>query len=190
MFLRHPFDWIPAMARQRAFIVSFVATLFVMAVFQFLLDPPLRTAAAPAGIVSFELAGTTDKAFQIMVSWENVKTDNTAPLPETLPLLAALGLGFDFLFMPIYASALSLGILLAAKGRSGVWPLAGNVLGWGALIAPIFDAIENVVLFKILLGGAIAPHPQIAFWCASIKFSLIILGILYGLIGWLFPHQK
>jgi hypothetical protein len=91
--------------------------------------------------------------------------------------------------MPVYATALSLGILLAEERRKGIWPALGKSLGWGAFAAALFDATENIALFTILSGTVAAPFPQIAFWCASVKFALILLGLVYGLAGWLLPQK-
>jgi len=104
-------------------------------------------------------------------------------------LKSAFGLGFDFLFMPVYATALSLGILLAVDRRRGVWSTLGKALGWGAFAATVFDAVENTALFSILQGNIVAPYPQVAAGCATVKFVLIFLGLFYGLTGWLWPEK-
>ena len=150
---------------------------------------PLKTDVAPAGIVSFELAGTTDKAFQILVSWEPVRDSNGSAIQVT-KLYAAFGLGIDYLFMPIYAIALALATLLAAGKYTGWIKSLGALAGWGALSAAVFDAVENFALWKILLGEFNSPYPKVAFYCASIKFTLLILGLLYAIVGWLWPKRN
>ena len=177
MFIQHPLEFIPQKARSRLFYLFIGLTAAGFLIFQFL-DQPLRTLAAPSGIVSFELAGSIDNAKAMMESWNQAALLNNA-----------FGLGFDFLFMPVYATALSLGILLAVYRRTGFWPNIGKILGWVAYIAIGFDSIENVALFAILHGNNVMPVPQVAFWCASIKFGIIIIGSFYGLIGWLFPER-
>jgi hypothetical protein len=175
--MRHPLDFFPPNVRKPLFFLFLGLTIAFFAVFQ-VLDQPMRTPAAPAGIVSFELAGNADKAGAMVASWD-----------AGARLNAAFGLGFDFLFMPVYATALSLGVLLAAGRRRGIWPMAGKILGWGAFAATVFDSVENIALFSILSGNIVAPYPQVAFWCASLKFALILLGLVYGLAGWLFPQK-
>jgi hypothetical protein len=101
---------------------------------------------------------------------------------------AAFGLGFDFLFMPVYATALRAALLLAAGRLPGAWSTLGNALGRGAYIATLFDAIENIAPFSIL-NGSVGVNPQVAFWCACVKFGLILTGLVYGLIGWLFLQK-
>ncbi len=176
--MRHPLGWIPLPARKPVFWAALVLTAACFAVFQAWLNPPLVTETAPQGIVSFELAGDAEQAFAVLASWDDAAL-----------LYAVFGLGFDFLFMPLYAAALSMGILLASTRRRGLWPPLGNALGWGAFAALLFDAVENIALFSIILNGGHVFAPQVAFWCASIKFGLIFLGLLYGLAGWLFPKK-
>ncbi len=67
--MRHPLEFVPHGARKRLFLTFLLLTLSLFAVFR-VLDAPLQTDSAPNGIVSFEMAGTPEKAFQIMVSWE------------------------------------------------------------------------------------------------------------------------
>jgi hypothetical protein len=176
--LRHPLDFLPSSLRRPLFFLFLALTAAGFAVFQ-LLDQPLRTAAALAGTVSFELAGSVEKARAMMDSW-----DASARLNN------AFGLGFDFLFMPVYATALSLGVLLAVGRRRGIWSTLGKALGWGVFAATGFDSVENIALFSILHGNIVAPYPQVAAWCASVKFVLILLGTVYGLIGWLLPEKR
>jgi hypothetical protein len=177
VILRHPPDFVPSKARQPLFWLFLGLTVAGFAVFQ-VLDQPLRTTAAPAGTVSFELAGSVEQARAMVDSWE-----------AGARLNSAFGLGFDFLFMPVYATALSLGTLLAVNRRRGVWSGLGKVLGRGAFGATAFDAVENLALFTILHGAVLAPYPQIAAGCATLKFALILLGGVYGLLGWLWPEK-
>ena len=53
----------------------------------------------------------------------------------------------------------------------------------------LFDAVENYVLFQILLGRDESTYPEIAAFCATIKFSLLIFEIVVVLLGWLLPGK-
>ena len=57
------------------------------------------------------------------------------------------------------------------------------MLAWGLWIAALFDAVENFSLITILFGTATSPYPEIAQACAGIKFSLILLGLVYCLLA-------
>ena len=54
--MRHPLDFLPSDKRKPLFLSLLALTLILFAVFR-ALDAPLRTPAAPNGIVSYELAG-------------------------------------------------------------------------------------------------------------------------------------
>jgi len=177
--ISHPLTFIPGNNRRHVFYIALVATLIMMAIFQLVLEPPLRTAAAPNGIVSFELARTPAKAAEILATWD-----------ATAQLYAAFGLGFDFLFMPIYATAIALGVLLAAGRHPGGFAALGAWIGWGAYAAILFDSTENICLFNLLLGNNSTNFASLAALDATLKFGLILLGIGYALIGWVWPQAK
>ena len=176
--MRHPLDFISSDKRRPLFLSLLALTLLLFAVFR-VLDAPLRTAAAPSGIVSYELAGTPAAAQSILASWD--ARDR---------LFAAFGLGLDYLFMPAYALTLSLGILLAAGRHAGAFAKLGAPLGWGALAAALFDAVENFSLWHFMLGDFQVLWPRLASICATVKFTLLLLGLAYALIGWLWPKRK
>lgn len=169
--MRHPLEFLPMNLRKPFFYFFLVLTVFIFGAFGFL-DQSLRTSAAPNGIVSFEMAYRVDKAQSMLDSWD-----------ENARLFAAFGLGFDYLFMPVYAVALSLGLLLVGNGRVRWYHNLTAWLGWGAFVAAAFDAVENYALWKILTGSILTPFPQIAGVCASVKFSLLILGLTVAVVG-------
>jgi len=174
----HPLEFIPLRSRKPLFLTFLFLTLILFAIFR-VLDTPLQTDYAPNGIVSFELAGSPQNAAHMVLTWSGEAMMN-----------AAFGLGIDYLFMPIYAFALAFGTLLAA-GRHGGWLKSlGAVAGYGAFAAPLFDAVENYALFKILLGAFESPYPEIAFYCALIKFGLLVFGLVVAILGGLLPRAK
>jgi hypothetical protein len=177
--ITHPLAFIPDNNRKRVFYIFLVATILLMIVFRFVLDPPLQTEAAPQGIVSFELAGSQAKADEIILSWD-----------VTAQLYAAFGLGFDFLFMPIYATAIALGVLLATGRHPGRFASLGVWVGWGAFAAALFDAAENICLFNLLLGNSGENFAGMAAIYATVKFALILLGIGFAVLGWIWPKKK
>ena len=62
--MTHPLDFVPDSVRKQVFFTLLAGTLIMLIVFQ-VLNIPLTTAAAPGGMVTFELAG-------------NVKSDHSA----------------------------------------------------------------------------------------------------------------
>jgi len=191
----HPLEFVPGEYRKRLFFTFLFLTLSLFAVFR-VLDQPLQTPAAPNGIVSFELAGSPLRAREITDEWKRSSLLLSAVAGQTDPNIvnipyafAAFGLGIDYLFMPAYSLTLALGTLLVAEKHSGWFRSLGAVAGYGALVAAVFDAVENYALFQILLNRVYSPYPEIAYICASIKFSLLIFGFLYLMAGWLIPKK-
>jgi len=175
--MRHPLEFVHVDYRKRFFIMFLFLTLILFAIFR-VLDKPLQTDYAPSGIVSFELAGTTQNAAHIVLTWT-----------EEAVLHASFGLGIDYLFMPIYAFALAFGTLLAAGRHSGWLKSLGAVAGYGAFAAALFDAVENYALFQIMLGAFDSSYPAVAATCATIKFSLLVSGLLYAVLGGVIPKK-
>lgn len=174
--ISHPLNFLPSELRKPVFWFFFALTVAGFAVFQLFLDPPLKTPAS-SGIVAFELARTPEVSTAMVASWD-----------ARARQFAAFGLGFDFLFMPVYATALSAGLLLAAGKLRGAWSALAKLLGWGAYLATLFDAVENLALFSIL-NGSVGANPAIAFGCASVKFGLLLLGLGFALLAWLVPTK-
>jgi hypothetical protein len=148
-------------------------------------DTPLKTPAAPQGIVSYELAGTTAAAQGILDSWDAGARVN-----------AGFSLGLDYLYMPAYALTIGLACAWAARvlGSRKRWlDRLGRVLAFGLGLAALLDAVENYALTTMLFGAAADPWPAVARWCATGKFALIIAGLVYVLVGfvlWLMTRRS
>jgi hypothetical protein len=171
---RHPFDFIPPGWWPRFFWPLMLLTIILMFVFS-ITGAPLTTDVAPYGVVSFELAGSEANARAILKSW------NT-----NAQLRAAFGLGLDYLFMVVYASTIAFGCgIVSNLLRRNGWPLSkwGNLLAWAVILAALLDVVENIALTIIIFGTVTSPWPEIARWCAIIKFSLIFIGIVYVIYG-------
>jgi hypothetical protein len=176
--MQHPLEFIPQYVRKPVFYFFLFLTLLIFGIFR-VLDQPLRTSAAPNGIVSFELARTVQTSESIVDSWDS-----------NARLFAAFGLGLDYLFMPVYALALSLGSLLAGDGTAAWYRKLAVWLGWAAFAAAIFDAIENYALWKLLIGEAGSSFSQIAAACASVKFTLLLSGLIVSLLGVFMKNKR
>jgi hypothetical protein len=174
MRLKHPFVWMSVSGQKGAFILSLVITLVLMASLQ-LLDDPLRTAAAPSGIISYEFAGNLSAAQEIVGSWG-----------QKGQVYAGLNLGLDFLFLFAYAGSIGLGCVLVARGlgrRVAFLSVLGVALAWGQIGAALLDGVENYALIQVLLGSQREVWPAIAQWCALPKFLLVAAGLLYIIVG-------
>jgi len=172
--MMNPFSSIPVEKQGRLFwplVVLAVLTMYTLNI----VGAPLTTEAAPAGIVSYEFAGTVFKTEKILASWNAVARER-----------AAFVQGLDFLFIPVYVSAIAIGCSMASSvlHRKG-WALAsfGAPLAWLAVLAGLLDVFENIALVVMLFDIPANPWPQIAYWCAGPKFFLVVIGILYSLFG-------
>ena len=157
-----------------AFWLLVALTLIVLVVLQ-VVGLPLQTAAAPQGIVSFELAGLPATTQAILDSWD-----------PNARVHVGFSLGLDFLFMPLYAATIALGCLWGAGVLSRRrWPLAalGRPLAWGVWLAVLCDVVENIALWRLLAGPVTAPWPARARWCAMVKFGLLGLGLVYVMVA-------
>ena len=174
MKLRTPFNWLPVAEQPRAFVALLVLTIATLVAEQ-ITGAPLKTDAAPSGIVSFELAGTLPVAQKIIESWGAAGR-----------VYAGLNLGLDFLFIVAYASCIGLGCVLVARSlarRSALIATVGVALAWALWLAALLDCIENYALINLLLGSQQAAFAALAQWCAIPKFLIVGLGIAYVLLG-------
>jgi hypothetical protein len=175
--MKHPLDWIPSQVRRPLFFIFLAWTLVIF--FLFLpANRPLITTTSPSGIVSLQLAWTPVRAAAMINTWS-----------VNARLFAAFGLGFDYLFMPVYALALALGSLLAAGRHPGWFARLGVWAACGAFLAAILDGLENFGQFQELFQGRVDLALLVGI-CATLKFTLILLGLAYGLAGWLWPKKK
>lgn len=158
----------------RVFWVLFALTILMLVVMQ-VTNTPLKTEAAPAGIITFELVGTFEGAQEIIRSWEGqAKT------------WAGLNLGLDFLFLMLYATTIALACFLVSEMFGEQHPVQRSLayyLGWGALVAGFLDILENIALILLLTGSEATCLPVWAKWLAIPKFSLVILSLIVVVIG-------
>jgi hypothetical protein len=174
----NPLDFIPNPVRKKVFISLLTWTMLLFAMFQ-VLNISLTNSVAPLGIVSHQLAWTPAKAQAILASWDTHAR-----------MIAAFGLGLDYLFMTSYALTVALGALLAAGRHKGWYASLGSWAALSVFAAVLFDAFENAGQAHHLLNGIIsAPVIVITGICSVLKFALLILAILYDLSGWLIPKS-
>jgi hypothetical protein len=155
--------------------VALTATLGV-------LDAPLRTHAAPNGIVSFELAGSMSASQAILASWD-----------ASARVYAGLSLGLDFAYPVAYSTLLALGCAWASRSGPNAWRALGVWLCWGQWLAALFDCCENIGLIALLLGARSSAWPMISASCATLKFAFVtggVLNIVAGVVVRSLAHWK
>ena len=172
MTRQHPFSSLARSTQTRALVLLTLFTIIVMAALA-MLGAPLQTEHAPLGIVSFEFAKTPLQAQQMMNSWG-----------QTGEVYAALNLGLDYLFLVLYSSSIALGCALIADTLvpRTIFSAAGALLSWAQFAAAGLDAVENFALIHVLLSSQQPAWTELAWWCALIKFAIVVAGLGY-LVG-------
>ena len=168
--MQHPFQKLSP-AAMGAHAWGWLAAPLCVGTGMVLLDLPLRNPTCPNGIVSFELAYSDAAARAIVASWDS-----------TTQLIAALGLGFDYLFLACYTTAIG----AAGIALSRTWPFGARVAGplaWLAWVAGGMDAIENAALAQILIGDPATHWAPLAGACASVKFGILALTLSFLVVA-------
>lgn len=145
-------------------IVVAVALFLVLMV----LNQPLRTASAPQGIVSFQLAGTAEQSYAIIRSWR-----------DSGLLWAQVTLWVDFLFIVAYLAALLQLTRHFTRDRPGI--RERMVARWVRLlfvIAGVSDVAENIVLLNNL-----SPPTDSMSMTATILTLIKFTGLMLGVAG-------
>jgi len=164
--LTHPIDIIALEKRKPALFLGLVACGVAIVGMQWT-GRFLVGDISPAGIVSFEFSSNVDQAWAIVQSWERMG----------VILWAELNIGLDFIFLLLYAFCLSLGMVMLSE-KLNFW----KGLSWLPIIAGGLDAVENVGMLFMLNKSEGAIWPEIAYYCAFAKFTLIALSILIMLL--------
>lgn len=153
----------------KSLTISIVITLTLLVALM-LINQPLQTTEAPGGILSLELAGSTEHSNAILESWS----------PDAM-VWAKLSIWLDFLFAPAYTLTLFLFTGYLSRDRPGVREktITRSVKAL-FVIAGTCDIGENV----FLLMNFSEPTDTITFVATLFalgKFTGLILGIA-GLI--------
>lgn len=165
--MKHPLLSVPRPFRPPLFLLFLALTVVTMLALN-VTGRVLITDAAPSGIVSYEFAGDVISAGEMIGSWDG-----------TARISAGFSLGLDYLYLVLYSTTIAMALLWLTAGRSPVWlAVVAGGLAWGQWLAAALDAVENCALFTMLLNTPSDPWPQVAWWCAAIKFALITAGLL------------
>jgi hypothetical protein len=133
----------------------------------------LKTIETPKGILDLEFAYNKTKITNIVNAWSpNAIVDNISK--------AKINTYLDFIFLAFYASFLFFGckkIAESSKSNIGLW------IAKGALLAGLLDIFENIGMLISLSGNVYDIIAVVTTFCATVKWVLAFLAILYMLIG-------
>ncbi len=125
------------------------------------------------GVLDFEFAWTAEQITIIFAAWGTEGMQ-----------IQALAVYLDFLYIVGYASFIFGLLLIIARKLEGKIQKITIIIAITAFKAGIFDVIENINLL-ILLGdpaNAVTLNASIASFCATIKFGLLFIEIIWFLI--------
>jgi hypothetical protein len=159
--------------RRRVLWISGAAALALWA-FLVYQDEQIKDSGGP-GIVPFEVAGSSDRAEEILAEWGEEGQDS-----------ARTSLIVDYPYLVAYSIFLAVACTVGSErlARRGMNRLAraGPAIGWGAVVAGALDAIENAALLRVV-DGHTEVFPAIALIAAIGKFALAALAVVYAIAG-------
>jgi len=141
---------------------------------------PLEMEGVTWGIVSLELAFTPARATHILSLWKSAGVTESA----------LVSLGVDGAFLIAYPMLLYTSIrLLLDRAVAPVHNLhrLGTRLAWASLACIPLDALENILLWRIVSRGTAGSDILLAGIAASIKFLLVAAALAWiaaSLLQW------
>ena len=170
--MRSPYYWIPKKYLWMVVIGLVIITIGVAYGLR-LQGKPLSTDKLPKGILAIELPWSTERASEVVASWEQ----------EGLLGIAGKQVYYDFLFLVLYPFTLSILCASLAGSVPAKWTIPGMLVSWAVLFSGPLDAIENIAILRMLGGSQKAPVPQIASIAATFKFTLVFAAFGYLATG-------
>ncbi|WP_053002618.1 hypothetical protein [Kordia jejudonensis] len=168
-------------ASEKKLLILAITTFLLAGTCMVQFDTLLKTAEAPLGIISYELAQSVDNADKILSSWNAI---------DGAMKSAEWSLWFDYIFIITYVSLLC---LLLKRVLRFVWTddesqryKLGIVLIRMVIFAGILDIVENFALLQMFYNGVQSHWANLAFVAAMLKFMKLALAILYVLVGFIF----
>jgi hypothetical protein len=121
-------------------------------------------------IVQFEIAKTVSKANLIIQEWKNSGKYEQG----------VKSIYFAYFFIVLYTFAIALGCrFVSACTGNDILIKGGRGFAWLIWIATICDIIENIAMSKTLQGNISQLNVTIAYNLARVKFSIVIVCILF-----------
>lgn len=117
------------------------------------------------GIIAFELAHSIEIANDMVAQWEAL---------DAIPL-KKFSLFFDYIFIIGYAGSLFLVLQDWWRKSQKAWL---KYMQYVPIAAGILDGIENIGLLQIIYHQGTQFSASLAFYCASVKFIILIPAVL------------
>jgi len=153
-------------------LITLIAFILALLISQFIMAPieAELKGSTGYGVIEFEFAWTSEQINTIFKAWGSEGKKKEAFVTYV-----------DFLFIPCYSLFMAGCILLVTRNLEGKLQEIGLYMTILPFIAGIFDVIENISLLLMLTYDAFiwSLSPFIASLCATIKFSLIFIAIIF-----------
>ena len=117
------------------------------------------------GIIAFELAHKLEVANDMVAQWEAL---------DVIPL-KKFSLFFDYIFIIGYAGSLFLVLQDWWRKSHKNWL---KFMQYVPILAGVLDGIENIGLLQIVYHQGTQFSASLAFYCASIKFIILVPAVL------------
>jgi len=163
-----PPSWPARLSRLRQlFWLFFVLIVVYMICVQRYLSP-----LSSGDFVQFEIAKTVNKANAIIQDWKN-----TGKYEQGLKTTY-----FVFVFIILYTIVIALGCrYISTCTGNEIMIRGGKGFAWLIGVAAICDIIENIAMARTLHGAVSPLNVIIAYDMARVKFSIVIVCILFML---------
>jgi hypothetical protein len=159
---------LPKSCRGRAILAATVASLICFAVL---------TALFPRVVEPLEGAKDTEAMQNALAGWDKAKR------PGSGAIRVAFALGFDYLFIPAYTSAVGFGCAALADGAPGRLRKAGLIAAFAQILTAVSDATENALLLWMMEDGFDRELAVAASYATFCKWALLGVGVLYLIAG-------
>jgi hypothetical protein len=140
-----------------------------------IVDRRMQDTGGP-GIIPFELAGSLDRATEILGEWGDEGRD-----------AARLSLWIDFPYLVAYGAFFSLAAAAmrdAARSRGWTrYARPGTAIALLPIVAATCDAVENINLLLVLGNHGGSAAPPIATIFAVVKLASLAVVLVYLLVG-------
>ena len=154
-------------------IAAFILALLISQLIMAPIEAELKGSTG-YGVIEFEFAWTSEQINTIFKAWGSEGKKKEAFVTYV-----------DFLFIPCYSLFMAGCVLLVTRKLEGKLQEVGLYMTIMPFIAGIFDVIENINLLLMLTDESFvwSLSPFIASLCATIKFSLLFIVILFFLVA-------
>lgn len=151
-------------------LIIIAITCFCLIVLLRIQGGGLITPKTPGGILDLEFANSPAKLNETLAVWDS--------------LVVKQNIWIDFLFIPTYVLLLSLvSIIFSNKWTNIFFGKVGAILARGAFVAGFLDIAENLLMLQSIAGNYTPSSLWLTYYCASIKFSIVICILLYQVIS-------